>query len=91
MGPSSDMYLLQAEARSHFDCPTLLGVELEDQGGTGTAGQHWEKRVLGVSEWVESGRGLGLRFVAQNEAMTGQVTFNPVFSRFTFAALEDSG
>ena len=27
----------------------------------------------------------------QNEAMTGQFTFNPVFSRITFAALEDSG
>ena len=27
----------------------------------------------------------------QNEAMTGQLTFNPVFSRITFAALEDSG
>ena len=27
----------------------------------------------------------------QNEAMTGQFTFGPVFSNITFAALEDSG
>ena len=29
--------------------------------------------------------------ISQNEAMTSQLTFNPVFSPFTFAALEDSG
>ena len=40
--------LLQAEARDHFGCPTLEGVELENQGGSGTAISHWEKRILGV-------------------------------------------
>ena len=29
--------------------------------------------------------------VVQNEAMTGQLTQNPAFSRITLAALEDSG
>lgn len=62
------------EVRNHFGCPTLLGAELEDQGGEGTALTHWEKRVF------------------QNEAMTGTVhTKNPVYSRITFALLEDSG
>lgn len=28
---------------------------------------------------------------SQNEGMTGVLTFGPVFSRLTFAALEDSG
>ncbi len=35
-----------AEARAHFNCPTLNGLEIEDQGGSGTAGSHWEKRIL---------------------------------------------
>ena len=32
-----------------------------------------------------------LSVVMQNEAMTGQLTQNPAFSRITLAALEDSG
>ena len=46
------MLSLQAEGRRHFNCPTLEGVELENQGGPGTAMDHWEKRVLGVSKCV---------------------------------------
>jgi leishmanolysin-like peptidase len=34
------------EARLHFDCPTMEGAELEDQGGDGTALTHWEKRIF---------------------------------------------
>jgi len=34
------------EVRRHFDCPTLEGAELEDQGGDGTALTHWEKRLF---------------------------------------------
>lgn len=34
------------EVRRHFNCPTLEGAELEDQGGDGTAFTHWEKRVF---------------------------------------------
>lgn len=33
-------------ARMHFNCPSLEGVELEDQGGAGTAGSHWEARIM---------------------------------------------
>lgn len=40
---------LQREGREHFGCEGLAGVELENQGGGGTALQHWEKRILGVS------------------------------------------
>jgi leishmanolysin-like peptidase len=36
-----------AEGRKHFNCSTLQGVELENQGGGGTELSHWEKRVLG--------------------------------------------
>ncbi|KEG10703.1 surface protease GP63 [Trypanosoma grayi] len=35
-------------ARKHLGCPTLDGVELEDEGGTGTAGTHWERR-----QWMD--------------------------------------
>ncbi|XP_012332058.1 leishmanolysin-like peptidase isoform X3 [Aotus nancymaae] len=34
------------EARKHFDCPVLEGMELENQGGVGTELNHWEKRLL---------------------------------------------
>ncbi|KAL3837506.1 hypothetical protein ACJMK2_022858 [Sinanodonta woodiana] len=34
------------EARLHFNCSTLEGAELEDQGLNGTAITHWEKRVF---------------------------------------------
>lgn len=46
-----DVYMIvtprvREEARKYFNCPTLEGAEIENQGGPGTAGSHWEKRVL---------------------------------------------
>ncbi|XP_039611313.1 leishmanolysin-like peptidase [Polypterus senegalus] len=46
-----DVYLLVTphvveEARKHFACPILEGMELENQGGMGTELNHWEKRLL---------------------------------------------
>jgi hypothetical protein len=34
-------------ARDHFDCPGLTGAEVEDGGGDGTSGSHWEKTRFG--------------------------------------------
>ena len=34
------------KARTGFGCETLNGVELEEGGGPGSAGSHWEKRVM---------------------------------------------
>ncbi|XP_028599784.2 leishmanolysin-like peptidase isoform X1 [Podarcis muralis] len=34
------------EARKHFGCQFLEGMELENQGGMGTELNHWEKRLL---------------------------------------------
>ncbi|GFO20316.1 leishmanolysin-like peptidase, partial [Plakobranchus ocellatus] len=34
------------EVRQHFNCSSLEGAELEDQGIDGTALTHWEKRVF---------------------------------------------
>ena len=33
-------------AKKYFNCPQLTGVELEESGGEGTAGSHWEARIL---------------------------------------------
>ena len=33
-------------AKKYFNCNTIEGVELENQGGSGTAGSHWESRIL---------------------------------------------
>lgn len=33
-------------ARKHFNCPLLIGVEVENQGGSGSAGSHWERRIM---------------------------------------------
>lgn len=59
--------------RKHFNCSSLEGAELEDQGEVGTKYTHWEKRIF------------------ENEAMTGTYTQNSIFSRITFAFLEDTG
>ncbi|XP_023192637.1 leishmanolysin-like peptidase isoform X1 [Xiphophorus maculatus] len=93
------------EARRHFSCPILEGMELENQGGTGTELNHWEKRLLEVRTFSPT----PLRFTKrqtnptcsfllviphdslQNEAMTGSHTQNRVFSRLTLAIMEDSG
>ena len=37
---------VQLFARSYFNCPTAVGVEIEDGGGEGTSGSHFEKRSL---------------------------------------------
>ena len=34
------------KANQHFNTDCLLGVELEDQGGSDTAGSHWEARIM---------------------------------------------
>ena len=33
-------------AKKHFGCSDIEGIELENQGGTGTTGSHWESRVM---------------------------------------------
>lgn len=36
-------------AKSHYDCNTLTGADLENNGDTGSAGSHWEYRTHQVS------------------------------------------
>ena len=37
---------LLEKAKIHFGCDTLKGLRLEDQGGSGTAGSHWDARYM---------------------------------------------
>jgi hypothetical protein len=34
------------KARQHFNCASITGVPLENQGGQGSAGSHWEARYM---------------------------------------------
>ena len=34
-------------AEAHFSCPYVTGVPLEDEGGPGAAGSHWESIAMG--------------------------------------------
>jgi len=38
---------LTSTVRSYFGCATLPGGILENQGGSGSAGSHWERRIFG--------------------------------------------
>ena len=51
-GYLNDLSILQEQARIHFDCPSIIGVEIENQGGGGTASSHWEQRIIGVSNYT---------------------------------------
>ena len=33
-------------ASEHFGCSSIIGVELENQGGKGSVGSHWEARIM---------------------------------------------
>lgn len=35
------------KAKAHFGCSTMKGVPLENQGGSGSKGSHWERTVMG--------------------------------------------
>jgi hypothetical protein len=35
-----------AKAREHFDCSSITRIPLENQGGTGSVGSHWESRYM---------------------------------------------
>ena len=38
--------LVIQKAKMHFNCEYIKGVELENQGGDGSAGSHWEARYM---------------------------------------------
>lgn len=59
LGPGRTLKLVTPNvidfARAHFKCPTLDGVELENDGGNSSAGAHWESRLL-FSELMTASR-----------------------------------
>ena len=34
------------QAKRHFNCDNIEGIELENQGGDGSVGSHWEARIM---------------------------------------------
>jgi hypothetical protein len=61
--------------QKHFNCPTLEGADLENQGGSGTQWSHWEESLFydEVMTGLASGSG------------------RSVLSNLTLALMEDSG
>lgn len=45
--------LLNAYLQSHFDCNTIEGMQLENEGGGGSLGSHWE-RIIAYNEMMSS-------------------------------------
>jgi hypothetical protein len=66
-----------AEARAHFGCPSLAGLEIEDNDGE-RIGSHWESRVM-------SGDVQAPQIASDSEV------FGPRVSRMTLAFFEDLG
>jgi len=64
-----------AAAANHFGCSNINGLELEGEGGSGTMGSHWDKRILNQ----EFMTGVQLQ---------GDIA---VYSALTLALMEDSG
>ncbi|EGR34483.1 leishmanolysin family protein, putative [Ichthyophthirius multifiliis] len=44
-----------AFAKKYYACETLLGMPLENQGGSGSAGSHWEKTAI-ADEYMNASR-----------------------------------
>eukprot|EP00759_Apiculatamorpha_spiralis_P009340 PhF_6_TR15979/c0_g1_i1/m.25023 len=65
-----------AKAKQYYNCSTMDGLELEDQGGSGTAMSHWEKRLVG--DEVMSG-------------MTYETETEVTVSNLTLAFFKDTG
>lgn len=67
-----------AEARAHLGCNTIQGIEIEDDGGSGSGGSHWEQRVVGNEVMAPS--------IPSTASAMG-----PLVSRLTLALFEDLG
>jgi hypothetical protein len=49
-----DVQPLTNKVREYFGCPNAPGAYLENQGGSGSAGSHWERRVFGTEYMTAS-------------------------------------
>lgn len=78
-----------ANYRSEFNQPGALWVPLEDQGGSGTAGAHWDETYGGASDtgFISAITGMDMRY----ELMTGWANSPMFLSSVTLGALEDLG
>jgi len=65
-----------AKYREYFGCTTLEGPEIEDEGGTGSAGSHWDRRVLKDELMAASGGNLLSEMTMAFMEDTGHYTAN---------------
>jgi len=65
-------------AREHFDCDSMSGVPLEDQGGCPTSSSHWDSRFL-----------MGEVMTGQTSGMTAAT--RSIWTAVTLGLAEDSG
>jgi hypothetical protein len=49
-----DVEPLTSTVRKYFNCPSAHGGYIENQGGSGSAGSHWERRVFGAEYMTAS-------------------------------------
>jgi leishmanolysin len=68
-----------AYAKSFFNCPTITGVELEEDGAAGSAGSHFDTRIV-LNELMTSSNASG-RYTRTGRRLT----------KFSLSVLEDSG
>lgn len=54
-------------ARQYFNCPSLIGMPLENNGGSGSANSHWEKLFL-PSEYMNP--------TVENPGLISEFTFS---------------
>lgn len=47
-------------ARAHYNCPDLIGVPLEYNGGQGTVGAHWSKKYMNTDYMIGNSYGENL-------------------------------
>jgi len=70
----------KAKYREYFNCATLPGPEIEDEGGSGSAGSHFDRRVLPYELMAASaGNVLSVLSLAALEDMN--IGYSPVYER----------
>lgn len=72
---STEVFYCLQHVRDIFGCDNLDGAHLEDEGGSGTAGSHWESRLF-----------MGEIMVGNSLASS-----RDTLSNITMALAEDSG
>lgn len=72
-----------ATVREYYGCASMEGMELEDEGGSGTAGSHWEKRLIEgelMLGSIGSNQGISVITMAMLESMGWYRIRSPLYA-----------